>query len=140
MAHAAAADASTAFISLAQGTIKDLDGVTAFAIDIGGSLAKLAYYAVHSETHTTFRPDPPSPHQSDSPALYSAEPAAQEVGRLHFAVFETKHIGMCLDFIKAHVRALSTDPTAAPVKYHVNATGGGAHKYAQLFHDKLGVK
>eukprot|EP00048_Salpingoeca_helianthica_P002434 m.57211 g.57211 ORF g.57211 m.57211 type:complete len:815 (-) comp12096_c0_seq1:53-2497(-) len=136
MAAAEGCETPQAFISLVQGTLKDLDGVTAFAIDIGGSLAKLAYYAVHSETHTTFRPDPPSPGHLDAPPLYSAEPADQEVGRLHFAVFETKYISTCLDFIKSHVRALSTD---TPITYRVNATGGGAHKYAQLFQEKLGV-
>ena len=70
---------------------------------------------------------PPSP-------LYSAAKEDQEVGRLHLAVFETKYISTCLDFIQRQVRALDSEG----IQYHVNATGGGAHKYAQLFQEKLG--
>jgi type II pantothenate kinase len=115
--------------------MKDLDGVTAFAVDIGGSLAKLAYYAVHRHVRTSFR-DAKGSNEGPCP-LYSAEHEEEEMGRLHFAVFETKHIGSCLDFINAK---LKDGGVSAEFPHYVNATGGGAHKFAQLFHDKLSLR
>ena len=130
------ADACTAdsdFISIFQGQMKDLDGVTAFAVDIGGSLAKLAYYAVHSQRHTALRPQ-------NQDELYSGEAEEQEMGRLHFAVFETKYIGTCLDFIQRSLRANTLNENLMPQQQHVHATGGGAHKFSQLFQEKLGLR
>ena len=139
---------AAAFISIFQGQMKDLDGVTAFAVDIGGSLAKLAYYAMHSHRHTALRPR--AQH-----ALYSGVAEEQETGRLHFAVFETRYIGACLDFIQKKLRGVGAGMSGdvgsdkesgraeaifASHSQHVHATGGGAHKYSQLFQDKLGLR
>ena len=41
-------------------------------------------------------------------------------------VFETKHIATCLEFIRDHVQTAGEHTTSL----RVNATGGGAHKFA----------
>ncbi|KAL0276032.1 UNVERIFIED_CONTAM: hypothetical protein PYX00_003707 [Menopon gallinae] len=56
-----------------------------------------------------------------------------ETSRLHFIKFETKYIESCLDFIKSHL--IESNMRGKSIK----ATGGGAFKYANLIHEKLGL-
>lgn len=56
-----------------------------------------------------------------------------EISRLHFIKFETKYIESCLDFIKSHL--IENNMKGKSIK----ATGGGAFKYANLIHEKLGL-
>lgn len=77
--------------------------VSHFAIDIGGSLVKLAYF--------------------------SRDPLESGGGKLHFVKFETSRIEECMKFIednKLHKRKMSDRPI------RVKATGGGAFKFADV--------
>ncbi|RVW53134.1 Pantothenate kinase 2 [Vitis vinifera] len=67
-------------------------------------------------------------------------------GRLHFVKFETSKINECLDFINSKQLHrggmdsrlwLSEAPPSDDVI--IKATGGGAHKFADLFKERLGV-
>ena len=53
-------------------------------------------------------------------------------GEFHFIQFETRYISQAMDLIK--VNDLHLDIT------NVGATGGGAHKYAEQWDEKLGIK
>ncbi|KAJ3022346.1 hypothetical protein HKX48_006380 [Thoreauomyces humboldtii] len=93
-----------------------LEDVAQIAVDIGGSLAKVVYF---SRT-----PDAPG-------------------GRMNFVKFETQHIDQCVDFI--HKVLYDAYHGQIPVEKRVIkgkalATGGGAHKYFDLFREKLGVE
>ncbi|XP_028231516.1 pantothenate kinase 2-like [Glycine soja] len=65
-------------------------------------------------------------------------------GRLHFVKFETSKINECLDFInskqlhcgegESRYSDATTDSNAI-----IKATGGGAHKFADLFKERLGL-
>ncbi|KAI9207464.1 fumble-domain-containing protein [Polychytrium aggregatum] len=87
------------------------EDVSQIAVDIGGSLAKVVWFS----------------KKSDSPG-----------GRLNFVKFETQHIDQCVDFI--HDVLYNTYAGQVPVSQRViKATGGGAHKYYDLFQKRLGV-
>jgi type II pantothenate kinase len=65
-------------------------------------------------------------------------------GSLNFERFETDNIHECVDFIKhliersANVNRVSLDEMRRSVK--IMATGGGAHKFYELFREQLGVE
>lgn len=65
-------------------------------------------------------------------------------GSLNFERFETDSIHECVDFIKhliersASVNRVSLDEMRRSVK--IMATGGGAHKFYELFRERLGVE
>ncbi|KAI8591674.1 fumble-domain-containing protein [Geranomyces variabilis] len=89
-----------------------LEDVAQIAVDIGGSLAKVVYF---SRT-----PDAPG-------------------GRMNFVKFETQHIDQCVDFIY-NVLYDAYHGQIPLEKRVIKATGGGAHKYYDLFREKLGVE
>eukprot|EP00051_Salpingoeca_urceolata_P010401 m.127231 g.127231 ORF g.127231 m.127231 type:complete len:190 (-) comp16699_c0_seq3:2397-2966(-) len=125
-------------VPLDQGMFSDMESMQwalgGFAVDIGGSLAKVVYYAasrrrsLDAETAQHVRPG--SDAQDDSATSVDD---AHEQGRLHLAVFETKHISAFMDFILETVRPNFLERPMA-------ATGGGAHRFAQLFESKLGCR
>eukprot|EP01132_Coremiostelium_polycephalum_P005431 gene5431-6775_t len=86
-----------------------------FALDIGGTLAKLVYFVQNSRS--------------------SDDPKSEIGGKLHFIKFQTKNIEDCFDFILEN--NLHIDEGKPKV---VRVTGGGAYKYADLFEKKLGCK
>ncbi|KII93953.1 hypothetical protein PLICRDRAFT_36172 [Plicaturopsis crispa FD-325 SS-3] len=65
-------------------------------------------------------------------------------GSLNFERFETDNIDECVEFIRtliersAHVNGVTIDEMRKGVK--IMATGGGAHKFYELFKDALGVE
>ncbi|KAG8924092.1 hypothetical protein FRC01_011958, partial [Tulasnella sp. 417] len=65
-------------------------------------------------------------------------------GSLNFERFETEHIEECVEFIKelversAEVNGVSIEEMKASVK--IMATGGGAHRFYELFSSELGVE
>ncbi|GFS24453.1 pantothenate kinase [Elysia marginata] len=105
-----------------------------FAIDIGGSLAKVAYSSVVKRKSTMVFDEPDVEGVCGSP-IYNVSEMDQEVVRLHFVKFETKYIESCLDFIKANL-IKSKDVVHDKV---IKVTGGGAYKYTDLIQSKLGV-
>uniref|UniRef100_A0A8C7RXN1 4'-phosphopantetheine phosphatase n=1 Tax=Oncorhynchus mykiss TaxID=8022 RepID=A0A8C7RXN1_ONCMY len=110
---------------------RNLENAKRFAIDIGGSLTKLAYYStvqhkvakVRSFDHTA---------KTEGDPLYEISMQEEMSARLHFIKFENAYIETCLDFIKDHL--VNTDTKV------IKATGGGAHKFKDLIEKKLKLR
>lgn len=107
-----------------------------FAIDIGGSLAKIAYLSEveykrprHYSTTSDIPSDSESEQNSNQP-LYSVEEQIERREALHFIKFETKYIEDCLNFIQQNLLSSKC----------IKATGGGAYKYKELLTSKLDVR
>ena len=66
-------------------------------------------------------------------------PPPPKGGRIHFVKFETARIRDCLDFIEAKGlhRCLGRDGFRRETR--VKATGGGAHRFADMFRERLGL-
>ncbi|KAG4390749.1 hypothetical protein AAZX31_05G036300 [Glycine max] len=118
--------------------------ISHLALDIGGSLIKLVYFSRHRDQSTYDKRMinvnnrlgfPPNGNRRSYPILG---------GRLHFVKFETSKINECLDFInskqlhcgegESRYSDATTDSNAI-----IKATGGGAHKFADLFKERLGL-
>eukprot|EP00736_Rhodelphis_marinus_P002042 Rmarinus@m.8429 len=89
--------------------------VAHFAIDVGGSLCKIAYYA------------------SRGAAQGQNVTGRRDGGQLHFAKFETKNINEAIQFIK---QLLQREDSLEDQKV-LHATGGGAHKFQDLLESEL---
>ncbi len=60
------------------------------------------------------------------------------VGNLHFVKFETSKISQCLDFIKSkNLHHSPENGQGDKPQMRVQATGGGAFKYADMFQVRL---
>lgn len=55
-------------------------------------------------------------------------------GRLNFTKFETSKIDQLIGFIQGLLAERNLD------KIHIKATGGGSHKYYDMFREKLGIQ
>ncbi|GMH37452.1 hypothetical protein BSKO_05325 [Bryopsis sp. KO-2023] len=97
------------------------DYVNHIAIDIGGSLIKLVYFSTDSS----------SGHKS-----VKLPNGNGKGGRLHFVKFETSRLNDALAFIQDKGLHIKNDPEE---KTRVVATGGGAHRFADVFREKLGL-
>uniref|UniRef100_A0A4W5RT45 Pantothenate kinase 4 (inactive) n=1 Tax=Hucho hucho TaxID=62062 RepID=A0A4W5RT45_9TELE len=114
---------------------RNLENAKRFAIDIGGSLTKLAYYStvqhkvakVRSFDHTA-----KVGGETEGDPLYEISMQEEVSARLHFIKFENAYIETCLDFIKDHL--VNTDTKV------IKATGGGAHKFKDLIEKKLKLR
>lgn len=98
--------------------------VSHVAADIGGSLAKVVYFAPEEEAH----------HKDGTKGKKG------KGGRLHFLRFETDKIDACIEFL----RGLGEQQARArgkrgKQKLCVMATGGGAFKYYDRIKERLGV-
>ncbi|XP_016302713.1 4'-phosphopantetheine phosphatase isoform X1 [Sinocyclocheilus anshuiensis] len=115
---------------------RNLENAKMFAIDIGGSLTKLAYYStvqhkvakVRSFDHSA----KVSLQETDGDLLYEISVQEEITARLHFIKFENAYIETCLDFIKDHL--VNTETKV------IKATGGGAYKFKDLVEKKLKLK
>ncbi|XP_051529227.1 4'-phosphopantetheine phosphatase-like isoform X6 [Myxocyprinus asiaticus] len=115
---------------------RNLENAKRFAIDIGGSLTKLAYYStvqhkvakVRSFDHSA----KVSLQETDGDPLYEISVQEEITARLHFIKFENAYIETCLDFIKDHL--VNTETKV------IKATGGGAHKFKDLIEKKIKLK
>jgi len=85
-----------------------------FALDIGGTLAKLVYFVQNKD---------------------SKNRQNEMGGRLHFIKFQTANIDDCFNFILEN--NLHIDEGKPKV---IRVTGGGAYKYADVFEQRLGCK
>ncbi|XP_054271885.1 4'-phosphopantetheine phosphatase isoform X2 [Macrosteles quadrilineatus] len=101
---------------------RNLKNAKRFAIDIGGTLTKIAYYSKISQRIINY--------DSEEDKFDTMEGA-----RLHFVKFETKYIASCLDFVRQNLVG-SRDLMAGK---KIKATGGGAYRYADLLQEKLGL-
>ncbi|XP_067669593.1 4'-phosphopantetheine phosphatase-like [Haliotis asinina] len=112
---------------------RNLKHARRFAIDIGGSLAKLSYCStVSRRTSKVFD----EPEQDDGSHIYNISETDEVIVRLHFVKFETKYIETCLDFIQGNLIQSKDFMKDKCIK----ATGGGAYKYKDLITSKLGVQ
>uniref|UniRef100_A0A7N6F8X5 4'-phosphopantetheine phosphatase n=1 Tax=Anabas testudineus TaxID=64144 RepID=A0A7N6F8X5_ANATE len=110
---------------------RNLENAKRFAIDIGGSLTKLAYYSTVQHKVAKVRSfDHSAKVIIDK--LYEISVQEEVTARLHFIKFENAYIETCLDFIKDHL--VNTETKV------IKATGGGAHKFKELIERKLGLK
>ncbi|XP_033112967.1 4'-phosphopantetheine phosphatase-like [Anneissia japonica] len=115
---------------------RNLKNAKRFAIDIGGSLCKLAYYSnLHKKQSHCSEAGKQTEDEKESPMLYVAGEEEEIATRLHFIKFETKYIESCLDFIKQNLIENEEQMNGKNVK----ATGSGSLKYKELLSEKLGV-
>uniref|UniRef100_A0A672RTA1 4'-phosphopantetheine phosphatase n=1 Tax=Sinocyclocheilus grahami TaxID=75366 RepID=A0A672RTA1_SINGR len=110
---------------------RNLENAKRFAIDIGGSLTKLAYYSTVQHKVAKVRSFDHSAKVNGDP-LYEISVQEEITARLHFIKFENAYIETCLDFIKDHL--VNTETKV------IKATGGGAYKFKDLVEKKLKLK
>ncbi|XP_068686158.1 4'-phosphopantetheine phosphatase-like isoform X1 [Montipora capricornis] len=127
---------------------RNLKTAKRFAVDIGGSLAKVAYmsevrtirkrhYSFTSLTSLAKNSDEKQENGGNTAAMghiYEIKEDQESSLRLHFIKFETKYIEMCIDFIQENILSEAYKDRA------LKATGGGAHKYIDLLTSKLGCR
>ncbi|TKX25589.1 pantothenate kinase [Elsinoe australis] len=92
--------------------------VSHVAADIGGSLAKVVYFA---------------------PETGKGGGAGAKGGRLHFLRFETDKIDACIEFLRGLQNQQRSRAGKRAQKLCVMATGGGAFKYYDRIKERLGV-
>ena len=118
--------------------LNNLRNASNLAIDIGGSLAKLAYLSnVHSRRRTMSQ-DGLQDLQHGVLSEHSVPTQSEEFKRrrLHFVKFETKHITGITHYLK-DCMGESADMVQGRT---IRVTGGGAHKYTDLFEKTMGLK
>ncbi|XP_041945360.1 4'-phosphopantetheine phosphatase isoform X2 [Alosa sapidissima] len=111
---------------------RNLENAKRFAIDIGGSLTKLAYYSTVQHKVAKVRSFDHSVKEAEGDPLYEISVQEEITARLHFIKFENAYIETCLDFIKDHL--VNTETKV------IKATGGGAYKFKDLIEKKLKLK
>ncbi|KAJ8683639.1 hypothetical protein QAD02_019431 [Eretmocerus hayati] len=107
----------------------NLKNAQKFAIDIGLSLTKIAYYSTVRYRKALYQ-DSEESTETTKEAPYQVF----EGNRLHFVKFETRHIEKCLNFVQANLGIEKLQGT------RIQVTGGGAHKYKKLLQEKLGIQ
>ncbi|XP_064615382.1 4'-phosphopantetheine phosphatase-like [Liolophura sinensis] len=108
---------------------RNLKNANRFAIDIGGSLAKLAYSSTFQRKTALVSDDVNK--NTTSGHIYEISETEETGNRLHFIKFETKFIETCLDFICQNL-VDDVNHYGALKEKHVKTTGGGAYKYKDL--------
>ncbi|KAA6417475.1 MAG: pantothenate kinase 2, partial [Trebouxia sp. A1-2] len=109
---------------------QDASYISHIALDIGGSLIKLVY----------FSSDKPGSDEKPIRSSSSGSSSSHTGGNLHFVKFETSKIGQCLDFIKSkNLHHCPDNGQGKKPQMRVQATGGGAFKYADMFQEQLGL-
>ncbi|KAI8811566.1 fumble-domain-containing protein [Cladochytrium replicatum] len=88
------------------------EDISQIAVDVGGSLAKIVWFSKHTNVPG---------------------------GRLNFMKFETQHIQDCISFVEKILHETENDSKISKSQRVVVATGGGAHKFYDLFKDKLQI-
>uniref|UniRef100_A0A8C3G7E8 4'-phosphopantetheine phosphatase n=1 Tax=Cyclopterus lumpus TaxID=8103 RepID=A0A8C3G7E8_CYCLU len=111
---------------------RNLENAKRFAIDIGGSLTKLAYYSTVQHKVAKVRSFDHATKTEMVDELYEISVQEEVTARLHFIKFENAYIETCLDFVRDHL--VNTDTKV------IKATGGGAHKFKELIERKLGLR
>ncbi|GAB1289322.1 4'-phosphopantetheine phosphatase [Apodemus speciosus] len=113
---------------------RNLENAKRFAIDIGGSLTKLAYYSTvqHKVAKVRSFDHPGKDMEQDHEPPYEISVQEEITARLHFIKFENTYMEACLDFIRDHL--VNTETKV------IQATGGGAYKFKDLIEEKLRLK
>lgn len=128
---------------------RNLKNAKRFAIDIGGSLTKIAYYSTVSHKRAVYNADfqkngSCGGAQHDSGVTGGGTRSEDgvpwerevETGRLHFVKFETRHIEAWLRFVQEE---LLRDGSPPRLGGSVKLTGGGAFRHRQLIATTLGL-
>lgn len=118
---------------------RNLKNAKRFAIDIGGSLTKIAYYSTVSHKRAVYNADfqkngssgPEQQEPKEQPAETDVETA-----RLHFVKFETRHIEAWLRFVQERLVGVRQKVLVGNT---VKLTGGGAFKHRDLIASTLGL-
>ncbi|XP_059547512.1 4'-phosphopantetheine phosphatase isoform X1 [Myotis daubentonii] len=113
---------------------RNLENAKRFAIDIGGSLTKLAYYSTvrHKVARVRSFDHAGQDAEQDRESPYEISVQEEVTARLHFVKFENSYIEACLDFVRDHL--VNTETKV------IHATGGGAYKFKDLIEQKLGLR
>ncbi|KAK7817266.1 hypothetical protein U0070_004403, partial [Myodes glareolus] len=113
---------------------RNLENAKRFAIDIGGSLTKLAYYSTvqHKVAKVRSFDHPGKDMEQEHEPPYEISVQEEITARLHFIKFENTYMEACLDFIRDHL--VNTETKV------IQATGGGAYKFKDLIEEKLRLK
>ncbi|ESO10934.1 hypothetical protein HELRODRAFT_109215 [Helobdella robusta] len=111
---------------------KHLRNAKRFAIDIGGSLAKLAYYSTVSKK----KPLALESTESSNGGVYKVVETDEMRDELRFVKFESRYMETCIDFIRKHLVGTQEHMKGKVIK----VTGGGAYKFKDLLCNKLGVQ
>ncbi|KAK7347021.1 hypothetical protein VNO80_21545 [Phaseolus coccineus] len=116
--------------------------ISYLALDIGGSLIKLMYFSRHQDQSTNDKRMRNVKNRLGFPSNRRSYPILG--GRLHFVKFETTKINECLDFIyskRLHFGGGESrySDSSTELNVVIKATGGGAHKFADLFKERLGL-
>ncbi|KAF8782370.1 4'-phosphopantetheine phosphatase like protein [Argiope bruennichi] len=122
-------------ITLPEDVFRNLQKAKRFAIDIGGSLTKIAYYSTVSYKRALYSLDENGDSQNPDDTHYEVIETDVEAARLHFIKFETKHIESCLRFIQKNLIGSPDFMRGKSIK----ATGGGAYKYTDVLTKTLGL-
>lgn len=98
---------------------RNLENAKRFAIDIGGSLTKLAYYSTvqHKVARVRSFDHAGQDAEQDRESPYEISVQEEVTARLHFVKFENSYIEACLDFVRDHL--VNTETKV------IHATGGG---------------
>ncbi|XP_073148626.1 pantothenate kinase 2 isoform X1 [Henckelia pumila] len=121
------------------------DDISHLALDIGGSLIKLIYFSRHENKAVN---DRRKRTIKERLCVSNVNRRSYPIlgGRLHFVKFETSKIYDCLDFIyskQLHRGGMDSrdwqSQGSDTENTIIKATGGGAHKYADLFKERLGI-
>ncbi|KAF5405985.1 Type II pantothenate kinase [Paragonimus heterotremus] len=123
-------------------------GCKVFALDIGGSLAKLAYertfrYTCSVPCHMN---KPLSDNGSPPFAFYDYCEQENEGRRVCLVKFETRRIEECLDFICTNIlrddqpEGGDQQTTSNIRQVKVKVTGGGAYRFRELIESKVGIE
>jgi len=115
-------------------TVNLLEESDHFALDIGGSLAKLLYVQRNGDREKGLIIEK---LDQNWPGAQLSVPIPEIEAQLHFFAFETRNIA---DLVKVFREQWINIAPELPNSETVRATGGGAVKYSQLFKDELGVE
>ncbi|KAA8593551.1 hypothetical protein FQN60_009667 [Etheostoma spectabile] len=94
---------------------RNLENAKRFAIDIGGSLTKLAYYSTVQHKVAKVRSFDHTTKEATGDNLYEISMQEEVTARLHFIKFENAYIETCLDFVKDHLVNTETKVIKATV-------------------------
>eukprot|EP00095_Tigriopus_kingsejongensis_P003201 maker-scaffold50_size457468-snap-gene-0.18 protein:Tk03201 transcript:maker-scaffold50_size457468-snap-gene-0.18-mRNA-1 annotation:"hypothetical protein DAPPUDRAFT_327249" len=117
---------------------RDIRGAKILAMDIGGSLTKIAVYSTVPTKRLIY--DESSPSEGQVEIRHDAMFAVSEGARLHFIKFETKRIDYWLDYIHRCLADNADAGGADALPRSMKVTGGGAYKYAELIKAKVGLE
>ncbi|GJN89653.1 hypothetical protein Rhopal_002640-T1 [Rhodotorula paludigena] len=131
--------------------------ISHIAIDIGGSLAKVVYFTQKAKPNGILGPKslaqqrPVSHSPSASSRAFhshlrrrSSTSRIPSGGRLNFTKFETSDLSSLITYIETLISS-SAQANRVPVdvmkrNVKIMATGGGAHKFYEELHDRLGIE